>query len=122
MGQDHKLILASRVEHTPVFNEEDWMIGHIKDLSIDRESGQVAYAIMSFGGFLGIGNRLHPIPWSVLSYDPERHAYIVPLSKEALAKAPHYDASELEGFGGAHHEAALKPILDYYGTYGPPPI
>lgn len=122
MAHDHKLILASRVERTSVFNEEGWLIGHIRDLSIDRESGQVAHAIMSFGGFLGLGNRLHPIPWSILTYDADRQGYIVPLDKTELQNAPHYDADELEDFGGAHHEHAHQDVLAYYGRYGPPPI
>ncbi|WP_066552457.1 PRC-barrel domain-containing protein [Croceicoccus bisphenolivorans] len=122
MAHDHKLILASRVENTSVFNEDGWLIGHIRDLSIDRESGQVVHAIMSFGGFLGIGNRLHPLPWSMLGYNAERHGYIVSLDKAALEQAPHYDADELEDFGGAHHDKKRSDVLEYYGRYGPPPI
>lgn len=122
MAHDHRLILASRVEHTPVFNEDGWLIGHIRDLSIDRETGQVAYAIMSFGGFLGLGNRLHPLPWSILGYDPERQGYVVPLDRAELAKAPHYDADELEEYGGAHRTAVYTDVLAFYGRYGPPPI
>ena len=122
MAQEHKFILASRVEKTSVFNEEGWLIGHIRDLSIDRESGQVVHAIMSFGGFLGLGNRLHPLPWDMLTYDAERGGYMVPLGKEDLQRAPHYDAEELEDFGGEHHERARHDILEYYGRFGPPPI
>jgi hypothetical protein len=53
----HTLILASRVEDAAVFNSQGERIGHIEDLSIDRKDGRVVYAIMSFGGFLGIGKR-----------------------------------------------------------------
>lgn len=122
MEQGHKLILASRVEHTPVFNEDSYLVGHVKDLSIDRESGQVIYAILSFGGFLGIGNRLHPLPWSVLSYDTNLGGFVVPLDTGALNDAPHYDPLELEDFGGAHHEAKSQTVLEYYGRYAAPPI
>ncbi|MGE0828654.1 MAG: PRC-barrel domain-containing protein, partial [Hyphomonadaceae bacterium] len=68
----HDLILASRVEHTPVYNLSGDRIGHVEDLSIETISGQVRYALMSCGGFLGIGDRLHPLPWDVLDYDPEK--------------------------------------------------
>lgn len=122
MANDHKLILASRVEHTPVFNEDDWLIGHIKDLSIDRETGQVVWAIMSFGGFLGIGSRLHPLPWSMLEYDTRHHGFIVPMSREALNDAPHYDAAELEDFGGPSQERKRQDVLEYYGPFAPPPL
>jgi len=120
--KERKLILASRVEHTSVFNEEGWMIGHIKDLSIDRQTGEVIFAIMSFGGFLGIGNRLHPLPWSLLTYDTEQHGYTVSLDTKALRDAPHYDASELEEFGGSHHAEKIAHILEFYGRYAPPPF
>lgn len=114
MADCRNLILASRVEHSAVFNEEGWMIGHIKDLSIDRQTGEVVYVIMSFGGFLGIGTRLHPLPWSILNYDSEQRGYIVPLDIRALRDAPHYEAAELEDFGGPHHSEARKHILEYY--------
>lgn len=64
--ESHRMILASRVEHAPAFNQPGEQIGHIADLSIDRRSGQVVYALMSFGGFLGIGKRFHPVPWQAL--------------------------------------------------------
>lgn len=119
---EHKLILASRVEHTPAFNGAGERIGHIEDLSIDRKSGQVVYAIMSFGGFLGIGKRFHPLPWHMLGYDPERGGYLVSLHKQDLENAPHFDADELRELGGARPGATVTQIWEYYGRYGPPPI
>lgn len=119
---EHKLILASRVEHTPAFNGAGERIGHIEDLSIDRKSGQVVYAIMSFGGFLGIGKRFHPLPWHMLRYDPERGGYLVSLDKQDLEDAPHFDADELRELGGARPGTAVTQIWEYYGRYGPPPI
>jgi len=91
----HKLILSSRVEGTSVYSKNGDAIGHIDDLSIERTSGKVVYAIMSFGGFLGIGEKFHPIPWSLLDFDPERGGYAVPLDKAELKDAPHYGREEL---------------------------
>lgn len=119
---DHQLILASRVEHTPVYTEAGERIGHIDDLSIGRQDGQVVYAIMSFGGFLGIGAHFHPIPWSMLEYDPERGGYVVPLDKSVLANAPQYEAAELMELGGPRQDVYRKHILEYYGQYAAPPI
>ena len=116
-----KLILGSRVDSTPVFNREGERIGHIDDLSIERVSGKVAYAIMSFGGFLGIGERFHPIPWSLLHYDVDRGGYVVPLDKADLKNAPHYDREELIALGGPSHQHYGQRIYDYYGAYGPVP-
>ena len=60
------LIAASKVQGTEVYNSAGESLGSIHDLMIDKVSGNVAYAIMSFGGFLGIGNSYHPLPWSLL--------------------------------------------------------
>lgn len=119
-SEDHKLILASRVEHTPVFNRAGERIGHIDDLSIDRSGGNVIYAIMSFGGFLGIGKQFHPLPWSVLEYDPQRGGFVVPLDQAVLESAPSYEAAELVELGGARQDAYASYIMEYYGRYGPP--
>jgi sporulation protein YlmC with PRC-barrel domain len=114
---EHRLILASRVEHTPVFNTDGDRIGHIADLSIDRQEGTIVWAIMSFGGFLGIGKRFHPLPWRALQYDPERAAYVVPLSRAELEGAPHYDAEELRQLGGAKFEDFSSVLAGYYEPY-----
>jgi len=116
-----KLILASRVEHTPVFNKHGERIGHIADLSIDRVSGEVVYAIMSFGGFLGIGQRFHPLPWRMLTYDPAQGGYVVALERQVLADAPHYDADELRELGGPSYPGYGR-VVDYYGPFGGPLI
>lgn len=118
----HQMILASRVAHTPAFNQAGEEIGHIADLSIDRWSGQVVYALMSFGGFLGIGKRFHPVPWQMLKYEPRLAGYVVPLTKEDLKEAPHYDPDVLRELGGARDDPFGPHILEYYGRYGPPMI
>jgi hypothetical protein len=118
---DHTLILGSRVMGTPVFNKAGERIGHIDDLSINRISGQVTYAIMSFGGFLGIGERFHPLPWSILDYDPQQGGYVVPLDKAALEAAPSYDRHELAELGGPSHQSYGEQIFGYYGPYGSVP-
>lgn len=117
---EHKLILASRVEDTSVYNRDGERIGHIADLSIDRVSGQVIYAIMSFGGFLGIGKQYHPLPWSMLDYEPEQGGYIVSLDKQALENAPSYDVEELRRFGGDSYAIDQAQLYEYYGRYGMP--
>ena len=62
----HPLVLSSRVVGTPVYDRGGTRLGHVDDLSIEKESGRVIYAIMSFGGFLGIGEKFHPVPWALL--------------------------------------------------------
>jgi hypothetical protein len=109
------LITAGRVDGTPVFGVAGDRIGHIKDLSIEKVSGKVLYALLSFGGFLGIGERLHPLPWSVLKFDTAKDGYIVPLGKAELEKAPSYTSDELAAFGGDD----LPYRADLYAYYLP---
>src|ERR1700760_5041649 len=64
-----RLIAASMVSGTSVYNPKYEKLGSVHDVMIDKTAGNIAYAIMSFGGFLGIGDRYHPLPWSTLAYD-----------------------------------------------------
>jgi sporulation protein YlmC with PRC-barrel domain len=118
---EHRLILASRVNGTPVFNKGGDKIGHVDDLSIEKKSGRTIYAIMSFGGFLGVGEKFHPVPWSMLTYDPARAGFVVPLDKSALEGAPYYDRAELASLGGVTPHSFDQRIFEYYGPYGPLP-
>ena len=82
------LIAGSRVAGTAVFNSAGERLGTVQDVMIDKESGRVAYAVLSFGGFLGIGDRHHPLPWAALTYDTALGGYVVRLDREQLAGAP----------------------------------
>ncbi|GAA4825265.1 PRC-barrel domain-containing protein [Sphingosinicella ginsenosidimutans] len=84
----HELISSRRVEGTPVYNRAEKKLGTIHSVMIDKRSGAVAYAVLSFGGFLGIGERVTPVPWPVLTYSVDLDAYVIDLSREQLAAAP----------------------------------
>lgn len=88
------LINAEKVNGTSVYNLQGEKLGTVEDIMIDKVSGKAIYAVMSFGGFLGIGERYHPLPWSMLRYDVERGGYVVPLDKNTLAEAPNYRMDE----------------------------
>ncbi|MEO8560332.1 MAG: PRC-barrel domain-containing protein, partial [Rhodospirillales bacterium] len=90
----NRLISADRVEGTAVYNRKGEKLGSIENVMIDKYSGHVAYAIMSFGGFLGIGDKQHPLPWSVLDYVPDQGGYVVDLDRDQLMKAPQIDAHD----------------------------
>lgn len=109
-----RLISADRVQGTPVFDHEGEKIGHVEDVMLDKETGKVAYAIMSHGGILGAGERYHPIPWSILRYDLEKQGYIVPMDKAELEKAPTLDHTEIYG-----DDAWQQVIHSHYGTPAP---
>lgn len=112
---EHPLIPAGRVNGTDVYNTAGDKLGSVDDVAIDKVSGRVAYAILSFGGFLGIGERLHPMPWDVLSYDVGKKGYVIPLSKTQLEAAPNFEPHELSGWEDTH---ARKSIFEYYAPFG----
>jgi sporulation protein YlmC with PRC-barrel domain len=117
---NHPLITAKRVTGTAVLNSAGERIGHIEDLSINKASGQVVYALLSCGGFLGIGEKFHPLPWAVLDFDPDKDGYIIPLTKGELEKAPSYSKDELEAFGGGDSHFR-ESLFAYYAAYGVTP-
>src|SRR5437588_11961676 len=85
-----RLISSDKVEGTPVYNSKGERLGSVHHLMIDKYTGQVAYAVMSFGGFLGIGESYHPLPWKMLKYDTRLGGYVVDLDRSRLEGAPSY--------------------------------
>ena len=69
-------------------------LGSIYNFMVDKESGQVEYAVLQFGGVLGLGSDYYPLPWDVLTYDEDQSGYVVELSKEQLKNAPHFAPNE----------------------------
>jgi sporulation protein YlmC with PRC-barrel domain len=112
---EHPLIPADRVNGTDVVSKAGEKLGKIEDVAIEKVSGEVAYAILSFGGVLGIGAKYHPVPWRLLKYDTDKGAYVVPLDKTDLEKAPMIDETELSGWNDSISRDA---IYRYYSTYG----
>lgn len=104
-------ILASRVIGTDVYNAQGEHIGDIEDVMLDKTSNNIMFAVISFGGFLGIGEKYHSIPWASLDYVPERGGYVVPFTREQLEAAPAYSLNELTGHGG---RMARDASYDYY--------
>jgi hypothetical protein len=107
-----QLIASDKVEDTPVYNARSEKLGSIERVMIDKRSGQVVYAIMSFGGFLGIGEKYHPLPWGVLKYDTDKGGYLVNLDRRQLEGAPTIDR-ETE-FDWADRNWGRR-VHDYYG-------
>jgi sporulation protein YlmC with PRC-barrel domain len=90
----HDVISSDTVEGTKVYNAQGDKLGSIDELMIDKRSGQVRYAVMEFGGFLGMGTDRYPIPWSLLKYDVHQEGYVVPLDKDRLDNAPRYQQDQ----------------------------
>ena len=107
------LIAADKVEGTSVYNTRGESLGSIHNVMINKLNGRVAYAVMSFGGFLGIGEEYHPLPWEVLTYDTNLGGYVVNLDRAKLEGAPRYRAGETVNW---NDEAWGRRVSDYYGV------
>ena len=106
------VISSERVEGTNVYSTSGDKLGTIDDLMIDKISGQVCYAVLEFGGFLGIGTDRYPVPWSMLDYDTSREGYVVPLDKDKIESAPRYAQDEVRDYDPDYR----RDINTYYGV------
>ena len=105
------VITSDRVAGTDVFNPAGDSLGSIDYLVIDKRSGEVRYAVLEFGGILGMGSDRYPLPWSMLKYDADKEGYVVPLEKEQLSEAPRYSSDARP----AYDDMYARGISDYYG-------
>lgn len=115
-GHDHSakaLIESDRVEGTAVYGSDNSRIGTVKRLMIDKVSGQVAYAEMSFGGFFGMGEETYTIPWRKLDFDTDLGGYKTDISPESLKGAPDFYRGQGYEWRDRNHERQLH---DYYGV------
>ena len=104
-------IFASKVKGTSVYNTQHESIGKVEDVVLDKRSDSILFAVVSFGGFLGIGEKYHSVPWAYLDYDEKAGGYVIPMSKEDLKAAPVHDLDE---FARGDLNAMRKKSYDYY--------
>jgi hypothetical protein len=119
-SQTHSLIASDRVEGTPVRRSDGEKVGAIERLMIDKLSGSVAYAVLSFGGFLGVGQKHAPIPWARLTYDRTLGAYHLDLTDEELSRAPSVAAGQEFDWGDRSREVEIHNyyrVPPYWGAY-----
>ena len=107
------LIEASRVQGVNVYSRTGEKLGTVDDIMIEKRSGKAAYAIMSFGGILGIGKDYHPLPWSMMTYDPTLGGYVVNIDPTVLEGAPAYAAGAAPRWGDQTYE---EGVHRYYGA------
>jgi sporulation protein YlmC with PRC-barrel domain len=112
-GPGPRLMGADTLMGEDVYNQKDEDLGDIKEIMIDMNTGKVAYAVLSFGGFLGIADKLFAVPWTALKLDTENKRFILNVDKERLESAP--------GFDKDHGPDMADPtwqntINSYYGT------
>ncbi len=104
-------IAASKVCGSDVFNVEGKKIGKVEDVVLAKMSDQIKFAIVGFGGFLGIGEKYHAVPWKSLDYRKSEGGYVVPYSKEQLQAAPYYEKADLIKNDGAEGIAAARALM-----------
>lgn len=107
----HSLIASDRVEGTGVYGADGRHIGSIERLIIGKLDGRVAYAVLSFGGFLGIGHDHYPLPWEKLNYDTQLDGYRIDLTKEQIEGAPSYADDD-----DSWYNDNGRRVYDYYGV------
>jgi len=112
INETDRLIASDKVEGTAVYNRAGEHLGSVYNFMVDKFTGSIAYAVMSFGGFLGIGERYHPLPWKVLTYDTRLAGYVVDLTRDQLERAPHY---ALEDTPWADPKYG-RSVYDYYNV------
>lgn len=108
-----RVLSASTINGDEVKNRDGESLGNIKDLMIDTESGRIAYAVLDFGGFLGIGNKLFAVPWGALTVDRNDHSLRLDVDKEVLESAEGFDPDDWPDFAD---RALGARIYQHYGT------
>jgi sporulation protein YlmC with PRC-barrel domain len=106
-------IRAQKVIGTDVKNAAGHKIGVIEDIVLDKLSNNIMFAVVGFGGFLGVGEKFHPIPWSALDYDEDEGGYVVSFTEEQLKAAP---SDSLEALTRDQGILYRDRAYDYFGT------
>ena len=106
------LIGSDKVEGTAVYGADHEKIGSIERVMIDKIGGKVAYAVLSFGGFLGLGEDYYPVPWQTLKYDTKLGGYVIDLTRDELEGAPKY--SESQGWNWSREND--RKVYGHYGA------
>ena len=112
IDETDRLIASNKVEGTAVYNRQGEHLGSVYNFMVDKISGQVAYAVMSFGGFLGMGERYHPLPWKKLNYDTRQGGFVVDIDRAQLEGAPSYGRDETPWADPAYG----RNVYGYYGV------
>ena len=107
-----RTVSASKIIGEAVTNPQDENLGKINELVIDSESGAISYAVLSFGGFLGMGDKLFAVPWQAFEVHPTEYKLILNVDKELLKNAPGFDKDRWPDFSDRAWGAGIHK---YYG-------
>jgi sporulation protein YlmC with PRC-barrel domain len=102
IAETSSLIASNKVEGTRVVDPAGNKLGTVHNFMVDKRSGQVAYVVISTGGFLGLGQAYHPLPWSLFKYDEAQAGYVVQITQDMLAGGPSYRPDTAPAFDGRY--------------------
>ncbi len=112
-GPGPRIMSSNTLEGDKVVNLQGEQLGSIEEIMLDVPTGRIAYAVLSSGGFLGVGDKLFAIPWAALTLDTENECFILDVSKERLEQAPGFDKDHWPAMA---EETWASDIHSYYGT------
>jgi sporulation protein YlmC with PRC-barrel domain len=107
------VVAADTLEGDRVVDRSNEELGTIQDIMVDVQRGCVAYAVMSCGGFLGVGDKLFPIPWNALTLDSERKCFVLDADRERFQDAPGFDKDRWPSMADS---SWASQVHDYYGV------
>jgi sporulation protein YlmC with PRC-barrel domain len=113
-GPGPRLMGADTLIGNDVYSRDDEDLGDIKEIMLDTVSGDVCYAVLSYGGFLGIGEKLFAVPWSALKLDTENKRFILDIDSSKLESAPGFDKDKWPNMAD---ETWANSVHSYYGTH-----
>ncbi len=116
---NHLLLSATSVNGTDVRNRMGDDLGHIKDLMIDTETGMIEYAVLSFGGFLGMGDKLFAVPWNAFTIDTVKEEFVLDVTRERLEEAPGFDKDNWPDHAASEY---FQQVNEFYGRRSVPII
>jgi sporulation protein YlmC with PRC-barrel domain len=113
VAEKPRVLSASTLSGDPVRNPQGDDLGKIEDFMIDLEAGRVAYAVLSFGGVFGVGDKLFAVPWKAMTVDMDRHCFLLNVPKDRLKNAPGFDKDNWPDITSTEWSTQIN---SFYGT------
>lgn len=110
--QDRRILSSGSLSTDSVRNTGGVEIADVKEIMIDLVSGRVAYVVISYGGVMGLGDKLFAVPWDAVRVDQENRCLVVDLDEETLASAPGFDKDEWPDFADPNW---TRQVHEHYG-------
>jgi sporulation protein YlmC with PRC-barrel domain len=114
MARESAIVKANKeVVGRKVINLQGEDLGKVEEVMIDSAPGRIAYAVLSFGGFMGMGDKLFAVPWEALNYSPSQNAFVINVDKNVLKNAPGFDKNNWPNMTDTRWRSE---IFSYYGA------